>query len=107
METMKKPRLSGLGALTIAVPLCLSLALGCASGPLTAAPERQVQASPSAEPELNAIAWDEDAWSCFQAEVPKAVQKIAKKAMEKKARERGLKIIDMAFYQEMKKEQGR
>jgi hypothetical protein len=53
------------------------------------------------------VAWADDAWAAFQAEVPKAVQKIAKKQMEKEAREKGVALIDMDFYNQVKKEQGR
>ena len=53
------------------------------------------------------VTWSNDAWAAFQAEVPKAVQKIAKKQMEKEAREQGVSVIDMDFYNKVKKEQGR
>lgn len=61
--------------------------------------------SPSGEASLQPIAWTDDAKAAFEAEVPAMVKKIARKSMEKKARDRGLTVIDMDFYNEIKKEQ--
>jgi hypothetical protein len=99
-----------------------ALALGlasCASAPRAenapAGRAAEASAAPAATAEQAAggsgqaaqITWADDAWAAFQAEVPKAVQKIAKKQMEKEAREKGISVIDMDFYNEVKKEQGR
>jgi hypothetical protein len=50
------------------------------------------------------VEWTDDAAAAFAAEVPKMVQKVARKGAEKKAREKGLHVIDMQFYAELKKE---
>lgn len=50
------------------------------------------------------VEWTDEAAAAFAAEVPKMVQKVARKGAEKKAREKGLHVIDMAFYTELKKE---
>jgi hypothetical protein len=55
---------------------------------------------------LEPITWTPEAEAKFVAEVPKAVQKIARKGAEKKARAKGITVIDLAFYEELKKEQG-
>jgi hypothetical protein len=68
----------------------------------SAAPETGPAESPPAQA---ALTWTEEAKAAFEAEVPAMVKKIARKSMEKKARERGIELIDMAFYNEIKKEQ--
>jgi len=92
--------------------LCLILA-GCAGAP-AAAPGAQGAASGAqgAAPGAAALApetevtWSEEALAAFQKEVPKMVQKVAKKETERKAREKGKALIDMALYEEIKKESG-
>ena len=78
----------------------------CASTP-SAGSAQNAPATVQSLPPDAPVAWTDDAWAAFQTEVPKMVQKIAKKQMEKEARERGIALIDMAFYEEIKKEQGR
>jgi hypothetical protein len=94
-------------ATTVAAALASGL-VGCAGAPAAKNQEPSVEQA-AAEPavEQAAVTWADDAWAAFQAEVPKAVQKVAKKQIEKEARERGVSIIDMEFYNEIKKEQGR
>lgn len=97
-------------ALILAACAALSIC-ACATAPTArglaepAEPAAASAGSPSAGPKLAPIPWTDEAAAAFEAEVPAMVKKIAKKTMEKKARERGLALIDMAFYQEMKKEQ--
>jgi hypothetical protein len=93
--------------LAVAIFCATFLAVSCATAPaakpaVTPAPST-ASAAPAAE--LQPIAWSDEAKAAFEAEVPAMVKKIARKSMEKKARERGLTLIDMAFYSEIKKEQ--
>jgi hypothetical protein len=96
-------------ALSAFLAACLALsAIACASAPVSRArPEPSATPAPQASPEaeLAPVAWTDEAKAAFEAEVPAMVKKIARKTMEKKARERGIALIDMAFYLEMKKEQ--
>lgn len=94
--------------------LCLSFASCATQGsPVTAnrdpastvaAPE---QTTASAASDDYPVEWTDEAARAFAAEVPKMVQKVARKGAEKKAREKGLHVIDMAFYTELKKEMNR
>ena len=84
-----------------AVAAVLALA-GCASVPPGAARPAAVKPLPDDA----VVTWTDDAWTAFQAEVPKAVQKVAKKQAEKEARAAGQSVIDMTFYDELKKKQG-
>jgi hypothetical protein len=78
-----------------------------AAGP-AAAPAAAAAASPERAPLAAdaAVTWADDALAAFQSEVPRAVQKIARKQMEKTARQRGVSLIDMEFYLGMKRESG-
>ena len=95
--------------------ICAAVACGLVSCATTAPAENQAPAQDKAPAEAKraplpadaVITWTDDALQAFTAEVPKAVQKIARRQMEKEARERGIAVIDMAFYEEIKKEQGR
>ena len=95
--------------LSVSLAACLAFSLiACASAPASRArPEPSATPAPQASPEaeLAPVAWTDEAKAAFEAEVPAMVKKIARKTMEKKARERGIALIDMAFYLEMKKEQ--
>jgi hypothetical protein len=93
------------GCMVLALVATLGLA-SCATAP---APTPDAKGSAAVAPLAPdaVITWADNAWSTFQSEVPKAVQKIAKKQMEKEARDRGIALIDMDFYNEIKKEQGR
>jgi hypothetical protein len=57
-----------------------------------------------ATPALAPVAWTPEARAAFEAEVPDMVKKIAAKKLEERAREQGLSVIDLAFYEEAKKE---
>ena len=85
-----------MGVLLVAL-LALS---GCASAP---------PPGPAVEPldPSVAVEWVPEVAEQFAKEVPKAVQKIAKKETEKQARLRGKALIDQALYDELKAEMGR
>jgi hypothetical protein len=84
-----------------AAPATDTTAASGAATPATAEPGTLAPLPPDA-----VISWTDEALQAFQTEVPKMVQKIARRQMEKQARERGIAVIDMAFYEEIKKEQG-
>lgn len=89
---------------TVAAVAAAAFALaGCAGTPPAGA-ARAAVVKPL--PDDAVVTWTDDALAAFQAEVPKAVQKIAKKQAEKDAREAGLSVIDLAFYEGLKKKQG-
>jgi hypothetical protein len=97
-------------ARSILAAALVAAALGlasCASAPQPAAAGTDGAVTAAPLPADTVITWTDEAWAAFQSEVPKAVQKIAKKATEKEARDRGIPVIDMDFYNEIKKEQGR
>ena len=87
------------GALFAAVILTALLAMSCASAP----------PGPAVEPldPSVVVEWVPEVAEQFAKEVPKAVQKIAKKETEKQARLRGKALIDQALYDELKAEMGR
>jgi hypothetical protein len=84
----------------------MACALGLASCATTSHPTTNPSLAVAPLAPDAVVTWADDAWAAFQAEVPKAVQKIAKKQIEKEARERGIALIGMALYDEIKKEQG-
>lgn len=99
-------------SLAIAAGCAVLLFGSCATAPAakpvatpSASASPEATPSPSGEASLQSIAWTDDAKAAFEAEVPAMVKKIARKSMEKKARDRGLTVIDMDFYNEIKKEQ--
>jgi hypothetical protein len=63
------------------------------------------EANASPDPD-RAVTWDPTVWADFLKEVPKFVQKMAKKAMEDMARERGTYYVDRALYNEAKAKYG-
>ena len=88
-----------------AAGICLIIGIGLAS--CVSSPAPQTSPEPSATPAVtdastSPVSWTEEALALFQAEVPKMVQKIAKKEMEKQARAQGKTEIDTAFYEEQK-----
>jgi hypothetical protein len=100
-----------LAAIVLVTAMLLGLG-ACAGAPRAAGGSDNPGSNPAATspaplPPDAVISWTDDAAAAFKAEVPKAVQKIARKQMEKEARERGIALIDMAFYNQIKKEQGR
>lgn len=101
--------------LSCAILICGTCALlaSCATQPKSAstsaapAPSSAVSGQQQAVTGTSAdypVEWTDEAAAAFAAEVPKMVQKVARKGAEKKAREKGLRVIDMAFYTELKKE---
>jgi EmrB/QacA subfamily drug resistance transporter len=83
------------------------LVAGCATTRPQAAPAMPATlATPAtpATPALAPVAWTPEARAAFEAEVPDMVKKIAAKKLEERAREQGLSVIDLAFYEEAKKE---
>jgi hypothetical protein len=82
-----------------------SPAADIASGAVPASSDAAATVPAESPPAQAALTWTDEAKAAFEAEVPAMVKKIARKSMEKKARERGIEVIDIAFYDEIKKEQ--
>lgn len=95
-----------------ATPLDPAAAPTAATPEPAAAPAGTAQPAPGSDVAVQGeagqaeVVWTDEALALFNAEVPKFVQKVARKSMEKKARERGISLIDKTFYLEMKQEQG-
>lgn len=88
------------GVSLAALALAALLLASCASAP---------PPGPTVEPldPSVVVEWVPEVAEQFAREVPKAVQKIAKKETEKQARIRGKALIDQALYDELKAEMGR
>lgn len=99
-------------ACAILIGATCALLASCATQPKSAAATQPAAASAPAAPGQTAadasadypVEWTDEAAKAFAAEVPKMVQRVARKGAEKKAREKGVHVIDMAFYAELKKE---